>query len=209
MLDGYISEKEQIESIKKWWQENGKWIAIAVMIGLALGLGWRYWHQFMLRRTENASMIYQSVLQADEQNNTTMAQGGAKILMEKFSNTPYASLSALLWVKEAVSQNDLATALSKLQWVIEHGDQNALKEMARLEMARILLAQNKATDAFSILSVVNDQKFEPLIAWVKGDIAAKEGNATEAARNYQIAKEAFSQFPPAESLMTQLLAGPV
>src|SRR3990167_11172787 len=102
MLDGYVSEKEQLESIRKWWHSNGKFILIAVVVGLSLGFGWKYWHQLQLRRDENAAMIYQSIIQADSQNNMKTAQGCAKLLMNQFPKTPYASLAALLSSKELV-----------------------------------------------------------------------------------------------------------
>lgn len=208
MLDGYVSEKEQLEQIKKWWHENGKFIAIAIVVGLFIGLGWRYWHTMQIRYAENAAMIYQSVVQADSQNNTTTAQGGAKILMEKFSRSPYASLSALLWAKEAAAQNDLKTALSKLQWVITRGRENRLKQMARLSAARIFLAQNNFVAAANELKIVNDAHFQPLIDWVKGDIDAKQGDAEKAKAHYLASKNAFAGFQPAVDLLNKKIAQP-
>ncbi|PIZ03411.1 MAG: hypothetical protein COY58_09635 [Gammaproteobacteria bacterium CG_4_10_14_0_8_um_filter_38_16] len=208
MLDGYVSEKEQWEEIKKWWHSNGKFIAIAVLIGLAVGFGWRYWHKIEINRADNAAMIYQSILQADAQNKMATVQGGAKILMDQFAGSPYASLSAFLWAKEAVAKNDLPMALAKLQWVIQHSDQNRLKQMARIAVARILLSQNNSKAAMSTLAVVNDKQFEPLIAWVRGDIFAQEGQAKKAAAQYQIAKNGLTGFQPAQSYLNQLLAEP-
>lgn len=208
MLDGYVSEKEQLEEIKKWWHSNGKLIAIAIVIGLAVGFGWRYWQKMEINRAENAAMIYQSVVQADAQNNITTAQGGAKILMAQFSSSPYASLGAFLWAKEAVAKNDLSTALAQLQWVIHHSDQNRLKQMARISAARILLSQGNLKAAMTELKTVNDKQFAPLIAWVTGDIFAQEGNAKKAAAQYQIAKNGLTGFQPAQTYLDQLLATP-
>lgn len=208
MLDGYVSEKEQIESIRKWWHSNGKFIVIAVIIGLGLGFSWKYWHQLQLRRTENAAMIYQSVIQADSQNNVKTAQGGAKLLMDQFPKTPYASLAALLSAKESVAQTNYADALTQLNWVIAHSNQPRLQQIARISAARVLLSQNQPKAALKIVSVVNDEYFAPLIAWVKGDIYAQQGDAKNAQKNYAIAKNAFGQFPPAANLLNQLLAQP-
>ncbi len=209
MLDGYVSEKEQIESIRKWWHSNGKFILIAVVVGLSLGFGWKYWHQLQLRRDENAAMIYQSIIQADSQNNIKTAQGGAKLLVDQFPKTPYASLAALLSAKEFVSQANYADALTQLNWVIAHSDQPRLQQIARISAARILLSQNHPAEAMKTVSVVNDKYFAPLVAWVKGDIYTQQGDAKNAQANYAIAKDAFAQFPPAANLLNQLLAQPV
>lgn len=209
MLDGYVSEKEQLESIKKWWQENGKFIAIAIVLGLAIGLGWRYWHTIEKRRAENASMIYQSVLNANAKNKLSTVQGGAKILMENFSRSPYASLAALLAAKASVSNHQLPIALTQLQWIVQHAPQKRLKQIARLSIARILLAEGNATAALTELKTVDDKSFEPLIDWVKGDGYVQEKNAKLAQQYYTQAKNALAGFPPAVNFLNQQIAQPI
>ncbi|MCX7120486.1 MAG: tetratricopeptide repeat protein [Gammaproteobacteria bacterium] len=206
MLDGYVSEKEQIESIRKWWRANGKFLIIAIILGLGIGFAFRYWHTLKIRRETQASAIYQSVLDADTQNKITTAQGGAEILIKEFSSSPYAALGALLFAKEAVAQNNLPAALVKLQWVIDHADQKRLQQIARLNSARILLSQGKAADALAQLKTVNDKSFMPAIDWVKGDIYKQEGNAAKATEHYTKAKTALMGFDAAEALLTQQLA---
>lgn len=209
MTDGYISDKEQIESMKKWWSEQGKYIAIAVVIGLLIGFGWRYWHQMQVRRTENASAIYQSVVQADNAKQSVTVVGGAKILMKDFANTPYASLAAMIWAKEAVLVKKYDLALSKLQWVIAHGKVDRLKEIAHISAARILLEQGKTKQALAQLKSVNTKSFAPLVDWVKGDLYRQEGDAKLSRKYYQEAKNALAAVPPAAALMNMNLAQPV
>ena len=69
--------------------------------------------------------------------------------------------------------------------------------------------QNHPDQAMKIVSVVSDKYFEPLIAWVKGDVYTQQGDAKNAQANYAIAKDAFGEFPPAENLLNQLLAQPI
>ena len=206
MLDGYVSEKEQLESIKKWWDNNGKFIAIAIIIGLLLGFAWRYWHQMQLRLDDNASMLYQSVVVADAKNNFKTAQGGAAILMKNFANTPYASLAALLSAKEWAEQKQYDQAMTQYQWVITHSNVTRLQQIARISAASLLLTRNQPDAALKIISVVNDKHFEPLIAWVKGDIDMQKGDIKNARKNYQIAKNALAPFPPAANYLSQLMS---
>lgn len=206
MLDGYTSDKEQIESIKKWWNDSGKGLIFAIIIGLALGFAWKYWHKLELRRAENASVLYQSVLQADAQNQLTTAQGGATMLMTHFSSTSYASLAGLLFAKELVSQNKLPLALTKLDWVVKNTKEPRLKQIAQLSAARILLSENKTADAMAELKVVSDKQFQPMIDWIKGDIYWKEGDIAKAKAHYSAAKKALVGFAPAENLLTEQLA---
>ena len=209
MLDGYVSEKEQIESLRKFWNEHGKFILIAVIIGLAIGFGWRYFHTLEKRRAENAAMVYQSIAQADAKGDFTTVEGGANILRVHFSNTPYASLASLLSAKEMVTKNDLSGAISTLQWIVAHSDEQRLKQIARIDLARIYLSQNNTAAAMTELAVVNDKTFEPLIDWVKGDINAQEHHAKEARDYYEKAKNALAEFPPAAKVLDKKIAQPI
>ena len=209
MTDGYISEKEQIESIKKWWSEQGKFIAIAIVIGLLIGFGWRYWHQLQDRREQNASAIYQSVLQADQANQSVTVVGGAEILMKDFADTPYASLAALIWAKEAVLVQKYDLALSKLQWVIEHSKVSRFQQIAHISAARILLELGKTDAALTQLNAVKTKDFAPLVDWVKGDAYRLTGDVTLSRQYYEDAKNALTALPPATALMNMNLAQPV
>lgn len=208
-MDGYVSDKEQIESIKKWWKEQGKYVAVAVIIGLGIGFGWRYWHQLQDRRAQNASMIYQSVLQADGAKQSVTVEGGANILMTQFSSSPYASLAAMIWAKEAVLTKKYDIALAKLQWVIDHSKVTQLKDIALISSARIFLEQGNADQALSYLDRVKGTNFAPLVEWVKGDAYRRKGDATQSYAAYQKAKEALQSVPPADAVLNMNLAQPV
>jgi predicted negative regulator of RcsB-dependent stress response len=209
MLDGYVSEKEQIESIRKFWNEHGKFIVIAIVVGLAIGFGWRYFHTFEKRRAENAAIVYQSIMSADAKGDVTTVQGGATVLMTQFSSSPYASLAALLSAKEAISKNDLSGALTSLQWVIKNSDQKRLQQVARIYAARILLSQNNPAAATNEIKIVDDKSFEPLIDWVKGDIDTQEKNAVKERAHYEDAKREFAEFPPAVDFLDKQIAQPI
>ena len=46
-MDVYKTEEEQVEAIKKWWQENGKSIIAGVVIGITAIFGWRAYDSHM------------------------------------------------------------------------------------------------------------------------------------------------------------------
>src|SRR5206468_1384520 len=103
-------------------------------------------------------------------------------------------------------QANYADALTQLQWVITQGTQPRLQQIARISAARIMLSQNNPKAAMETISIVNDEQFAPLIAWIKGDIYTQQDDVKNAHANYEIAKKAFGQFPPAAKLLNQLLA---
>ena len=40
-MDVYKTEEEQVEAIKKWWNENGKSIIVGIVVGITAIFGWR------------------------------------------------------------------------------------------------------------------------------------------------------------------------
>lgn len=202
MLDGYVSEKEQIESIRKWWQAHGKSLLMAVAIGLLIGLSWRYFQKLSLARAENGALVYQQVLQAANNHDAKTLEGGVVILKSHYAHTPYASLGALLAAKQAVSDNQLPIALAQLTWVIDHGNNARLQTLARINAARVLLAQHHPAEALKLIQKIKDKNFMPLVAWVQGDIALQQGDRVAAQKQYQEAKNGLTDLPEAQNVLT-------
>lgn len=186
-----LTDKEQIELIKKWWRQYGLVVSIAIVIGLAIGFGWRYWHKHRIVKAEEASLIYSEMQNAAAENKFDVAQGLATRLINEYRNTPYASLGALLWARDAVLQNNLELAREKLDWVIKNGKMVSLKQIARVRAARILSVQKKYQTALNILKAIDDPAYQPLIDTVKGDIYNAQGKKALAKKSYQAAKNGF------------------
>lgn len=206
MTDGYISDKEQIEAIKRWWQKHGRFIAIAIAIGLLIGFAWRSWHQHLQKRNLQASRIYQSVSQASQKNDLKAVVAGTQALTNKYSKTVYAGLSSLLCAKAHVEAKQNQKALGNLQWVIDHAKAARIKQVASILAARIWVAEKNPKKALSSLSVVYDKSFDPLINWARGDAYSAMKNNEKAHHYYQLAKTGLAASPPAVALLNMKLA---
>lgn len=188
-----MTDKEEIEMIRDWWNEYGKAIATAVLIGLVLGFGWRYWNVYHARQSEQASMVYQDMVVSDISNDILTTQRMAAQLTTKYSSTPYASFAQLLLAKESIAHNDLNSAYQQLLWVVDQGKVASIRQIARLRAARVLLAQKKLDEALQLISKVDDVTFMPLINSVKGDIFAAKGDLVSAKKYYQTALSALAR----------------
>jgi predicted negative regulator of RcsB-dependent stress response len=43
IIEGYETEEQQVDAIKKWWHENGTMLIVGAVVGLAGLWGWRYY----------------------------------------------------------------------------------------------------------------------------------------------------------------------
>ena len=58
----YMTEEEQLESIKKWWKRYGNIVSVCLSVVLITVAGFRYmqWHQTKI--TQQASITYEKMM---------------------------------------------------------------------------------------------------------------------------------------------------
>lgn len=207
-MPAYETDNEQIEILKKWWADYGKWVVMAVIIGLAVGLGWRYWQRQQVVNHQQASLLFQQLVVADSQSKSDTVMQMAAEITKRYAQSEYAALANLMAAKNAVLQNNNDAAIQKLQWAMDHSDNKSIKQIARLREARVLLTQNKAQEAQKVLSIVNDKTFQPAIDEVQGDIYTALGDPVKAHQSYQAAQIGLSAVLGEDRLLSMKLAQP-
>jgi predicted negative regulator of RcsB-dependent stress response len=185
------TDKEQIEEIKKWWNDYGKAIAIAVIIGLVIGFGWRYWSRYRTAEEDTASAMYQAMLQATSKEQAGPAFAYAEQIQQKYGSTVYASMASLMAGRIAVITKKYSEASTMLSWVIQNGKIPAYKQIARIRDARVLLQLKEPQLAMKVLATVDDNNFAPLISNVKGEIYLAENNSKAANAAFEKAKSGY------------------
>ena len=191
-MEQNISEREQLEEIKKWWNANGKSILLGLSIGLAALFGYRYWQDTRNANAESASLNYDHFLElASKGPNADATKAGATML-EAYPNSDYAQLTALLLARLAVEEHKLDVAKKNLQWVVEHGQGKALANVAHARLAQLLLAEGDAKSALAELDKTSKAGSDERYTELRADILAALGKATEASRLYSKAVEALT-----------------
>jgi predicted negative regulator of RcsB-dependent stress response len=206
MTDYNMTNKEEMDMIKRWWHQYGKVIAIAITIGLMLGFGWRYWRQHKVEQANQASVLFQKLTVADYQKKSKVARVIAAQLMQQYGATPYADLAAFWWAKQLVQEKNLQQAYEKYQWVLKHGRVDQFKSIARIRAARILLEEKKFQPALDMLSKKADPSFQPVIDEVKGDIYSAQQHPKAARSAYQSAKTGYAAAGENDPILTMKLA---
>ena len=188
-----LVELEQAERIKKWCRDYGVGIIMGIIFAIVATVGWRYWQQTQEENLLTASMSYENLLGGlADKNKVAIVDTTAKTLLQKYPQTPYASLAALQLAKQAVYQNQLTEAESHLAWVIQHGRSATLRAVARVRLARVLLAEDQPVRALTVLDENDNTAYQPLILEEKGDVFLRLGHASAALQNYLAAKKLFS-----------------
>jgi predicted negative regulator of RcsB-dependent stress response len=193
------TEAEQIEILKKWWQENGRSTVAGVAIALVGYFGWSGWQAHQQAQNEAAADLYQQMTTAGEQDKSqpvdaAKVAGIAEQLRSEYAGSVYATFAALHLAKEAVGKNDLAKAIEMLQWAQKQKPEKSLVPVVAIRLAQAQYAQGEYDAAVASLAPVHG-----LAAWhsaaaeLKGDVALAQGQQAAAREAYRDALQALDE----------------
>lgn len=176
----YATEEQQVEALKKWWQENGRYVIGGVVLGLAILFGWNAWKDYKETRARDASALYmqleQAVNAADEKRAATLHGQ----ITNDYNATPYAAAAEMTMARLAVDKGDLEGAALYLRSAIALADQQALKEVATLRLANVLTSAGKADEALALLEGDWPAAWSSLHEEYLGDALRQQGKIEEA-----------------------------
>lgn len=181
----YMTEEEQIEAFKKWWKKYSTLITMIVSLVFLSIAGYQYWNWHQQKIQMQASNRYEHLMLALSNENLKEVQAYANQLIKEYDNTVYADVAHLTLARIAVQKHHYEDARNHLGVVAKKSHMNALQQIAKMRMARILTFEKKYDDALSIADSINDTIYSSLINELKGDIYAATGDKEKAAIAYQ------------------------
>ncbi len=192
-MEIYSSEEQQVEAIKRFWQEYGKAILGGAVLGLAALYGFRFYQAEQREAAEAASSKFsQLVGQRDASaSEDWLAQAQGFIDGSKADN--YAVLAALLAAKDAVTLQQFDKAASQLNWVLANTKQPELLAVTQLRLARLQREQGQLDAALATLAKPVPQSFAAMQAELKGDVLVQAERLAEAKTAYQQALSSAGQ----------------
>ncbi|SEK73448.1 Putative negative regulator of RcsB-dependent stress response [Colwellia chukchiensis] len=188
-MDIHQTEEQQVEAIKKFWQDNGNAIIAGLVIGLGGFIGLNYYKDHKLQQELNASEAYQNMLEIAGQDSATFTSAGEAFMAEHKASS-YAMLTAMALAKTAAENQDWAQAQGYLTTAIAESVDDGMKAIATVRLARVQLQLAAYEQALATLATKLPASFDASVEEIKGDIYTKQGK-TELARNaYQAAIDA-------------------
>jgi predicted negative regulator of RcsB-dependent stress response len=182
------SEAEQMERAKSWLKTNGIWIIAGIAIGAGGLGGYRWYEQRRETQAETASARYEELVDAFTRRDNVRGMTLLEEINREYAWTPYASLGTLIAARVQVEANELDKAAAGLKSVMDNSDDDELKMIARLRLARVQSALGKHDDALATLKVEDPGEFAPRIADARGDVLLAKGDREGALREYLAAR---------------------
>ena len=185
----YMTEEEQLESIKNWWKQYGNVITICVSLVLLTVAGFRYMHWHQDKLTQQASTTYEKMMYEYSNHNIKAVRSYANQLINDYDRSIYADVAHMTLAKIYITKSKPSSAKVELQAVVNRRKMVALKQIAKLRIARILASEKSYNNALQELSYVEDNAYLPLINELKGDIYGAQGQYKEAISAYHLAMD--------------------
>ncbi len=180
-----LHEQEQVEALKAWWKENGKWVTGALVIGLLGFAGMQFWKSHQAGQAAEAAKLYAEVVKQTASNDAKRIGDAADALVSRYGSSAYAPRAQLLAAQASLQAKDIAHAKVQLQWVVDHASETALQDTARLKLGSVLLDEKKYDEALKQLDAAHPESFTGLYADLRGDVLSAQGKTDEARAAYQ------------------------
>jgi predicted negative regulator of RcsB-dependent stress response len=204
-VESYRTEEEQVEALRRWWDENGRSTLVAIAVVLAGTFGWRAWQDHGAEQRARASDIYQAMVQLaqagplDEEQRTT-ARSYAEQLKAEHEGTAYAQFAALQLARSAVEAGELERAEQELRWVLARADRgDDVARVTELRLARVLAARGELEQALAILEQADAGPYAGAYALARGDVLMAMERNEEATRAYALAQSLGGGVMPGQS----------
>jgi predicted negative regulator of RcsB-dependent stress response len=182
-----LEEQEQLSAIRTWWQMYGNLITGIAVAGAVAMVGWQGWQWHQRSQAAQAAAIYTALQEAAVANDAKKAKETAGALLDSHGSTAYAAMGALLSAKVQVEAGDLKTARAQLAWAADNTRDPALKDVARLRLAQVMIEEKAYDEALKQIEREPMEAFAARYAEVRGDIFAAQGKRSEAKAAYQSA----------------------
>ena len=186
MSDEYLTDDEQIEALKGWLATNGPGVLLAVALGAAIVFGYRFYESRVDNRALAAAQLFDQMTGALEKNDRAGAERIAGEITGRYAGSPYADQAELTLARLAIDDGRLAAADAELRHVVDTTKDHELAKIARLRLARVLIAEGKPDQALATLGTLKKgSPFESLFDEARGDALLAKHDRAGAIAAYQ------------------------
>ncbi|VYU39736.1 YfgM family protein [Metakosakonia massiliensis] len=199
-MEIYENENDQVDALKRFFAENGKALAVGVILGIGALVGWRYWTSHQVETARSASQGYENAVSALSADKPETLAAAEKFAAEN-KNT-YGALASLELAQQYVNKDQLEKASAQLQQGLAATSDENLKSMISLRLARIQVQLKQQDAALKTLDNIKGESWAVIVADLRGEALLSKGDKQGARTAWE--KGVSSNASPALSEMMQM-----
>ena len=184
-MSDYLTDEEQLDKLKKWWEENGLMLAGAVVLSVAGVIGWNWYGERQSEAIAGSSNLYVDYLRAEGAERETIEA----TLASEYPDSIYRAFILLRNAQAAAEEENPEAALTALNEALALVDDNKLADVIRVRIARVEQELDRSDAALSTLGQVRSAGLRSYVQELKGDIHMARGERALAHEAYSAALE--------------------
>lgn len=188
-----LQEQEQVDALKAFWKQYGNLITWVLTLALAAFAAWNGWQWYERDQAAKAGAIYDELERAAQAGDAQRAARAFDDLRDRHGGSTFAAHGALLLAMVQHDQGQPDAARASLGWVVDKSGDPALRAVARLRLAALLIDAGELDAALQQIAAVTEPGFEALAADRRGDALMAQGKAAEARAAWQAAWAAMDE----------------
>lgn len=182
-MSDYLTDEEQLDKLRKWWQENGLMLAGAVVVSVLGLVGWNWFGQRQAAEIAGSSDLYVDYLNASG----TEREMVEATLNSEYPDSIYRVFVTLRNARAQMDAEDAAGALVTLEEALNLVDDDKLADVIRLRIARVQQELDQSEAALGTLGDVHSTGLRSRVQELKGDIHMARGERGLAHEAYSAA----------------------
>ncbi|MTD37773.1 tetratricopeptide repeat protein [Erwinia sp. CPCC 100877] len=199
-MEIYENEHDQADAVKRFFANNGKALAVGVVMGIGALIGWRFWSNHQTESAMGASQAYERVIADAQAGKPDTLDAAGKFVAD--NKNVYGALAALNLAQKYVQANELPKAAAQLQQGLSATSDANLQALITLRLARVQIQQKQADAALKSLDTIKGEGWSAIVADLRGDALLSKGDKQGAREAWS--KGVASQASPALSETMQM-----
>jgi len=173
-VEVYSNDNEQVDALKNFFAENGKALAVGVVLGIGALVGWRYWSSHQENNSRETSQAYASAVSTLKAGKPDTYAAAENIAANQ--KNAYGAFAALELAQQFVDANQLDKAEKQLQLGLAAAPDDNLKSVINMRLARIQLQMKQPDAALKTLEGIKGEGWTAIVADLRGEILLSKGD---------------------------------
>lgn len=188
-----LEEQEQLDEIKVWWRQYGKWVIAAVVAFVLSVAGWQSWQWWQTKQAQESAALFERAVQARASNDVAAVKQVTAQIMDQYAGSGYATPAAWMAGQVNLEAKDTKSALAQFAFAMDHAQGAVMQDLARLRLAGLKLHTGDAEGALQTLEDTPADAYAALYEQLRGDVLVTLKRPAEARLAYQSALAAMDK----------------
>ena len=192
-MSDFLTDEEQAERLKQWWEQNGTSLVVGVLLAVAVVVGWRWYQGYAQDRADEASDVFAAYVAA--RNDAAPTEDLLARIDTEYEGSGYHVFTLLYRAEDEIEAQDWEEALALLERAVQLADVDTLKDIARYRVAKVLYQLDRLDDCEAELAAIRSSGLEAHVAVLSGDVFVARGDPERARTAYQVGIDAARRDP--------------